>query len=376
MGKVYRARDTRLNRNVAIKILPTSFSGDPDRLRRFEGEARAIAALSHPNIVAIFDTGEFEGSPYLVSELLEGQTLRDRLSSGTLPSRKAVEYALQVAQGLATAHEKGIVHRDLKPENLFITRDNRVKILDFGLAKLTRVDSASENVTHTIGGVEIVATTPGLVLGTIGYLSPEQVRGQPADHRSDIFSLGAILYEMLSGQRAFKRDSTAETLTAILKEDPADLTKWDQKISLGLERIVRHCLEKNPEERFQSVRDLAFDLASLSDHSGPRQESPRLSLTITLIMCGHDGFPMASIFSSRVMSPARERGFTFRLGRVANPNPSLSKERTFLQLPYHPTAGSWQRSGQMRRAISTRLPAVIRAESPDWNRGRNLSTGG
>jgi serine/threonine protein kinase len=217
MGEVYRARDSRLNREVAIKILPASFSSDPDRLRRFEGEARAIAALSHPNILAIFDTGSYENSPYLVSELLEGQTLRERISTGALPPRKAVEYALQVAQGLAAAHEKGIVHRDLKPDNLFITKDGRVKILDFGLAKLIRPEASHISGTHTLGGVDSSVTSPGMVIGTIGYISPEQVRGQSADHRSDIFSFGAILYEMLSGQRAFKHDSAPETLAAILK---------------------------------------------------------------------------------------------------------------------------------------------------------------
>ncbi len=268
MGEVYRARDSRLNRDVAIKILPASFSNDPDRLRRFEGEARAVAALSHPNILAIFDTGSYENSPYLVSELLEGQTLRERIANGALPSRKAVEYSLQAAHGLAAAHEKGIVHRDLKPDNLFLTKDGRVKILDFGLAKLTRPEASPVSGTHTIAGVDSNLTSPGMVIGTLGYIAPEQVRGQPADHRSDIFSFGAILYEMLSGQRAFKHDSAPETLTAILKEDPPDLTRLDQKISPGLERIVRHCLEKNPEERFQSARDLAFGLDSLSNLSG------------------------------------------------------------------------------------------------------------
>jgi len=269
MGEVYRARDTRLNRDVAIKILPASFSGDSDRLRRFEAEARAVAALSHPNILAIFDIGSYENCPYLVSELLEGQSLRERISSGVLPPRKAVDCALQVAHGLAAAHEKGIVHRDLKPENLFVTKDGRVKVLDFGLAKLTRPETDEASGTHTSAGADGIMTSPGVILGTVGYISPEQVRGLAADPRSDIFTLGAILYEMLSGKRAFKRDSAGETMAAILKEDPPDLTRLDRKISPGSERVVRHCLEKNPEERFQSARDLAFDLESLSDLSGP-----------------------------------------------------------------------------------------------------------
>lgn len=268
MGEVYRARDTRLGRDVAIKILPPSLTGDADRLRRFEQEARAVAALNHPNILAVHDIGNDNGSPYLVSELLEGSTLRERIKGGPLPSRKAIECAMQVAKGLAAAHEKGIVHRDLKPDNLFLTKDGRVKILDFGLAKLTPIEHSSASGTRTFAETDNTGTSPGLVMGTIGYLSPEQVRGKPVDHRSDIFSFGAILYEMLSGERAFKHDSAAETMTAILKEDPPDLTKFNQKISPGLERITRHCLEKNPEERFQSARDLAFDLESLSDLSG------------------------------------------------------------------------------------------------------------
>ncbi len=274
MGEVYRARDARLGRDVAIKILPSSFSSDQERLRRFEGEARAVAALSHPNILAIFDAGSYKDSPFLVTELLEGQSLRERIAAGSITPRKAVEYALQVAEGLAAAHEKNIVHRDLKPDNLFITKDGRVKILDFGLAKLTRPEKPETSETHTLGGAESAVTSPGIIVGTMGYISPEQLRGQHADQRSDLFSLGAILYEMLSGQRAFKHDSAAETMTAILKEDPPDLTSLNQKISPGLERIVRHCLEKNPDERFQTARDLIFGLESLSDLSGLGASAP------------------------------------------------------------------------------------------------------
>jgi Tol biopolymer transport system component len=248
MGEVYRARDTRLGRDVAIKVLPASFAGDPERLRRFEQEARATGMLNHPNILAVFDVGTHQGSPYLVTELLEGQTLREELPT---PRRKALDFARQIAAGLAAAHAKGVTHRDLKPDNLFITKDGRVKILDFGLAKVAAMESDSE-VTKTGG------TTPGIAMGTVGYMSPEQARGQAADHRSDIFSFGVVLYEMLSGQRAFHRDSTMDTLSAILKEDPPPLA------DTSLEPIVRRCLEKSPEQRFQSASDLGFAIQALT----------------------------------------------------------------------------------------------------------------
>src|SRR5271156_4878969 len=195
MGEVYRARDSRLNRDVAIKILPASFSADPDRLARFAQESRAAAALNHPNILSIYDIGEENGAPYVVSELLEGETLRDRLRDGAIPSRKAIDYARQIASGLAAAHDKGIVHRDLKPENIFITHDGRAKILDFGLAKLAKLAVAADEGATL--GATAQDTTPGMVLGTVGYMSPEQVKGDVADARSDIFALGVILYEML-----------------------------------------------------------------------------------------------------------------------------------------------------------------------------------
>ncbi|MBV9572946.1 MAG: serine/threonine-protein kinase [Acidobacteriales bacterium] len=263
MGEVYRARDARLKRDVAIKVLPQALSADPERLRRFEQEALATAALNHPNILAVFDIGTSGGSPYVVSELLDGETLRERLRSGPLPARKALDYALQIAHGLAAAHEKEIVHRDLKPENLFVTRDGRVKILDFGLAKLTQLDSSDHSsVTVTHG------TEAGLVLGTAGYMSPEQVRGLAVDARSDIFSFGAILYEMLSGKRAFHGDTPADTMSSILKEEPADFSETGRNVSPALERIVQHCLEKNPESRFHSASDIAFDLEHMSGLSG------------------------------------------------------------------------------------------------------------
>jgi|HubBroStandDraft_5_1064220.scaffolds.fasta_scaffold05207_2 Tol biopolymer transport system component len=263
MGEVYRARDSRLNRIVAIKVLPASYSADGDRLQRFVQEARSAAALNHPNILSIFDIGEERGAPYIVSELLEGQTLRERIRSGPLSSRKTIDYALQVARGLAAAHEKGIVHRDLKPENLFVTNDDRVKILDFGLAKLTRPETDPDADAATVQ----VNTEPGQIMGTVGYMSPEQVRGKPADHRSDIFAFGSILYEMISGQHAFRGDSPADTMSAILKEEPPELSETSRNVPPALERIVRHCLEKNPALRFQSAGDLAFNLESLADSS-------------------------------------------------------------------------------------------------------------
>ncbi len=265
MGEVYRARDERLKRDVAVKVLPSSFAQDPERLRRFEQEAQSAGGLNHPNITSVYELGAFEGSPYIVTELLEGETLRARLSGGALPVRKATDYAIQVARGLAAAHEKGIVHRDLKPENLFVTNDGRVKILDFGLAKLTQADGAAGPQTNlpTADGTE-----PGVVLGTLGYMAPEQVKGKKADARSDIFSFGAVLYEMISGSRAFHRDSAAETMSAILREDPPDLSATNKNVAPGLDRVVRHCLEKNPEERFHSAHDLAFDLEALSGTTG------------------------------------------------------------------------------------------------------------
>lgn len=241
MGEVYRARDTRLDREVAIKLLPADISSDADRLKRFEQEARATSALNHPNILTVYDIGTHNGSPYIVAELLEGEELRDRLDQGPIPIRKAIEYAQQIVSGLSAAHEKGIVHRDLKPENLFITRDDRVKILDFGLAKL-RGNGGS--ATGSEDATRKAITSPGVIMGTVGYMSPEQVRGQTVDHRSDIFSFGAILYEMLSGNRAFRRETHAETLTAILKEEPPELSETNAKINPQLDKLVGRCLEK------------------------------------------------------------------------------------------------------------------------------------
>jgi serine/threonine protein kinase/Tol biopolymer transport system component len=262
MGEVYRALDTRLDRAVAIKVLPAEFARDADRLRRFEQEAKATSALNHPNILTVYDIGEHEGSPFIVSELLEGEELRAQLNEGALPVRRSVEYAQQIASGLAVAHEKGIVHRDLKPENLFVTRDGRVKILDFGLAKL-KPQKLAQSI-NTDAPTRMPQTDPGTVMGTVGYMSPEQVRGQEADHRSDIFSFGMILYEMLSGKRAFSGVSVADVMSAILKEEPPELGETNAKISPQLDKIVRRCLEKQPERRFQSTSDLGFALEALS----------------------------------------------------------------------------------------------------------------
>jgi len=275
MGEVYRGRDARLARDVAIKVLPTAFSADVDRLHRFEQEARAAAALNHPNILAVFDIGTQGDTPFIVSELLEGETLRERSNAGPVAVRKAIELALQIAHGLAAAHDKGITHRDLKPENLFVTRDNRVKILDFGLAKLTQDQPA-------LGPASAMATAfsptePGIVLGTVGYMAPEQVRGLAVDHRADLFAFGAILYELLSGARAFRRDTAPETMAAILNEDPPDLSAAAAPIPPALVRIVNRCLEKSPSARFQTASDLAFALDGLSDAPSASTAAPARS---------------------------------------------------------------------------------------------------
>jgi hypothetical protein len=261
MGEVYRARDHRLDRDVAIKVLPATYTADPDRLHRFEQEARATAALNDPNIVAVYDVGTADGQPYVVTELLDGVTLRAALADGPLPLRKALTYAQQIVRGLAAAHRRGIVHRDLKPENLFVTADGLVKILDFGLAKLSEAAGTTRSAMST--------TAAGLVLGTVGYMSPEQARGELADPRADIFSFGAVFYEMLAGQRAFQGNSPAETLSAILKEQPPDLTLVVPGLSLSLARIVDRCLEKSRDDRFQTAADLRFALEAISGVSTP-----------------------------------------------------------------------------------------------------------
>ena len=313
MGEVYRARDTRLDREVAIKVLPSTVAADPDSRARFEREAKAVAALSHPNILAIHDIGvEGQGVAYAVMELLHGSTLRDRLKSGPMTIRKATETAIQVARGLAAAHDKGLIHRDLKPENIFLLEDGQVKVLDFGLAKLVLAGGATP-AGETAETMTVAAmTNPGMVMGTMGYMAPEQVRGQAVDARADLFAFGAVLYEMVSGQRAFQRETAADTMTAILKEDPAELSVSRAEISPALDRIIRHCLEKNPAERFQSARDIAFALEALSgtqsSSSGaapvvatvePKARVPRWAVTAALMAAT----AVVAVIADRALAP-------------------------------------------------------------------------
>lgn len=301
MGQVYCARDVRLARDVAIKVLPSFLTRDPERLQRFEQEARAAAALNHPNIVAVYQMGVFQGAPFLVTELLQGSNLRELMRSGPISWRTAVDYGVQVAHGLSAAHSKGIIHRDLKPENVFVTQDGRAKILDFGLAKLAGPSPA---------GAAGPLTEAGIVMGTVGYMSPEQVRGQALDYRSDFFAFGAIVYEMLCGHRAFQRPTPADSMSAILNEDPPGLSQLSTAVPAGLQRAVRRCLEKIPEKRFQSASDLAFALDALSDSgmsaaigaSSPRlrniwKVSIALFIALVLVMAGvyyrsHQGQPL------------------------------------------------------------------------------------
>jgi eukaryotic-like serine/threonine-protein kinase len=319
MGEVYLAWDGRLNREVAIKVLPQSAATDPERLRRFEQEAKAAGALNHPNVLAVYDAGSHESTPYIVSERLEGDTLRGQIRAGGLVPRKAVEHAVQIARGLAAAHQRGIVHRDLKPENVFVTRDGHVKILDFGLAKL-RAESVSdpeeETATHE--------TRPGVVLGTVPYLSPEQVRGLPADARSDIFALGAVLYEMLARRRAFTGETTAEIETAILRAEPPELPAIDPQIPATLDRIVRRCLEKRPEDRFESARDVAFALEAVATTTGPwatpaaarrGRRWATLPLVAALLLGAGAGVGLLAALR-RPAPPASYTQLTFRRGAI------------------------------------------------------------
>jgi serine/threonine-protein kinase len=297
MGEVYRARDHRLDRDVAIKVLPAEFAGDAEALRRFEREAKAVAALSHPNILAIHDFGKNDAMCFTVMELLEGETLRERLKRAALPWRKAAEIAASIADALTCAHTKGIVHRDLKPENIFLTADGIVKVLDFGIAQVARRGPRPEPAVSGDAETQVVHTAPGIVVGTIGYMSPEQLRGEMVDGRSDIFSLGCLLYEMVSGQKAFARKTAAESITAVLKENPPQLVGSGKQVPPDVDRIITHCLEKRPEERFQSVRDLAFALRTISSTTGvfqPVREVPRpwfrtalwIAGALTVLLCG------------------------------------------------------------------------------------------
>ena len=261
MGEVYRARDERLDRNVAIKTLPADFADHQDRLDRFKQEAKATSALNHPNILTVYDIGDHDGTPFIVSELLEGEELRERLNEGAIPIRKTIDYAQQIVGGLSAAHERGVTHRDLKPENLFVTKDDRIKILDFGLAKLRE---RAPDMHGSEDATKKALTDPGVVMGTVGYMSPEQVRGHAADGRSDIFSFGVILYEMLTGRRAFSGDSVIETMHSILKEDVPDLDESGARVPPALEKLMRRCLEKKPEHRFHSAHDLGFALDAIA----------------------------------------------------------------------------------------------------------------
>jgi eukaryotic-like serine/threonine-protein kinase len=317
MGEVYRARDTRLKRDVAIKVLPREFAADRERLRRFEQEARSAAALNHPNIVSVHDMGTADGSPYIVSEMLEGQNLREVLRQGPVPARKVLDYALQAARGLAAAHDAGIVHRDLKPENLFVTKDGQLKILDFGLAKLTRWEGggADSSTAEAVPGTEA-----GTVFGTVGYMSPEQVRGQNADHRSDIFSFGAILYELFSGKRAFTGDSSADTMSAILHQDPPELTTVTPPVNPMVDHTIRHCLEKNPLERFQSAHDLEFQLRMAAEGLFPKAQT---ALADSSPSRRRWVFPLL-LALALVASPV-----TFLIGKLSPKMPSAYKRLTF-----------------------------------------------
>ena len=324
MSEVYRAFDPRIRRDVAIKVLPPTLAKFADRMHRFEQEARATGALNHPNLLTIFDTGKQDGRPYIVTELLEGDTLRALLrENGTavrLPVRKTIEYGIQIANGLAAAHERGIVHRDLKPENLFVTRDGRVKILDFGVAKL-RTNEGDSGLSDEQTMEQ--DTSPGTVIGTVGYMSPEQVRGQSVDPRSDIFSLGTLLYEMLAGEHPFRGDSPADTMSAILREDPRELTSINPNVNPGLDRVVRHCMEKSPEQRFQSARDLAFQLDVLSSASGTAQ-------TIETTFRERWNRPLLATVGGLVLLAAGLGGGWLLRDRAAAQTPSLR----FTQLTY------------------------------------------
>lgn len=321
MGEVYRARDTRLQREVAVKVLPESFARDPERLHRFEQEARSVAALNHPNILAIYDVGQQDDSPFLVTELLEGESLRARLNSGAIPLRKSIDCGAQIARGIAAAHDKGVIHRDLKPENIFLTKDGRIKILDFGLARLSGPAEPSAGLSGTMTAF----TDPGIILGTVDYMSPEQVRGESADQRSDLFSLGAVLYEMFSGERAFHGATPVETMSAILKSEPPDIVQTNQNFPPALERIVRHCLEKDRQERFQSARDVAFDLETISGASDAtaavrKPSASKLSRRLLPILASLAflavGYGLGRFRESRT-GPAYHR-LTFQRGRIFN----------------------------------------------------------
>ena len=324
MGEVYRARDAKLERDVAIKVLPQHLTADADALARFEREAKAVASLSHPNILAIYDFGAHDGVSYAVTELLEGETLRGRLDGAAIGQKLALDWALQIAKGLSAAHSKGVVHRDLKPENVFVTKDGHVKILDFGLAKRAETSAPDEQTSAPTGG----HTAAGTVMGTMGYMSPEQLRGMPVDHRSDIFSFGAILYELLSGRKAFKRDTASDTIAAVLKEQPPELTQTGRNISPALDHIVRHCLEKDRDDRFQTTKDVVFALSEAS--------SPTTAVTsgARAVAAGkHDGRKGLAIAAAAILVLAAALGILLsKRGKPAAP--AASGVRRIAVLPF------------------------------------------
>jgi eukaryotic-like serine/threonine-protein kinase len=327
MGEVYKARDTRLGRDVAIKVLPASFADDQQRLRRFEQEAQAVAALSHPNILAVYDIGQYNGAPFLVSELLEGESLRDLLARGPVSHRKAINYAIQIAHGLAAAHSKNIAHRDLKPDNIFITNTGQIKILDFGLAKsVAPAPQPHASPLEPTVAAPGPATDVGTVMGTAGYMSPEQVRGLPVDCRTDIFSFGAVFYEMLTGARAFKRDTPVETMTAILNDEPPEILASGRHLPPALDRTIRHCLEKSPDQRFQSARDLAYDLECITNATASgalpaakarsRRQWPYVAAVAALVLAA--AFAGWLIASRHRTTAAQFHQLTFRRGTMTD----------------------------------------------------------
>ncbi|HXH39947.1 MAG TPA: protein kinase, partial [Thermoanaerobaculia bacterium] len=368
MGEVYRAQDTRLGRDVAVKVLTRNLSNDADALRRFEQEARAAGMLNHPNILAIYDIGNEAGVHYIVSELLEGESLRVRIRQSAIPPRKALDYAAQIARGLSAAHERNIVHRDLKPENLFITRDGHVKILDFGLAKLAgpRLPNATPGNEHELT-LPTTPTEPGRLMGTVGYMAPEQVRGGSGDNRSDIFAFGAILYEMMAGAPAFRGESPIETLNSILKDDPPDFFEINVRVPGALDRVVRHCLEKNPDERFQSARDLAFDLGSLSGLTSQavsfrpiwRLRKRQILKPLAIVLAILAASIVAYMVGQRrgVRPPPTYKRLTFRSGTIFNARYSPDGQTIFY-------GARW--SGQPMSIFS------VRADSPE---SRDLQIG-
>jgi serine/threonine protein kinase len=299
MGEVYRAEDTRLGRSVAVKVLAGPHARNPDRLRRFEREARVVAGLSHPNVLALHDVGSQDGVDYAVFELLDGQSLRKRLEEGPLPVLKAIDYAIQICDGLAAVHAQGITHRDLKPDNVFVTKGGQVKILDFGLAAPSPALALPGS-----GSAAGTVTEPGMLLGTCGYMAPEQARGRQADPRSDIFSVGAVLYEMLSGRRAFAGETPADTLAALLTEDPPHISSISRPIPRALERIVRQCLERDPDERFQSARDLALGLEAVAE-AGPVAAPRGGSGLLPLALLSLAGLALAARGAYRLTGIAR-----------------------------------------------------------------------